>query len=103
MRADIIKKLDTLLRKGIADEPGVVYLMAGIRKLLEQQQAKQQYRYLTFHCDWTLHTKLEGSAAQEILSKFDAANPLFKSGLDLHQLPHGLRREIDNISQMKYF
>jgi hypothetical protein len=64
---------------------------------------QKQYKYLTFHCDWTLHSKLEGPAAQEILSKFDAANPHLKAGVELHELPGDLRSEIDNISQMKYF
>lgn len=77
--------------------------MSGLRKLLEQQQAKMQYTYLNFHCDWTLHSKLEGPAAQDILSVFDAANPHLKAGVELHQLPSELRNEIDNISQMKYF
>jgi hypothetical protein len=37
------------------------------------------------------------------LSKFDAANPHLKAGVELHQLLSELRTEIDNISQMKYF
>lgn len=103
MIPDILKKLEALLNKGIAAETEVVYLMSGTRKLLEQQQAKKQYKYLTFHCDWTLHSKLEGPAAQGILSVFDAANPHLKAGVELDQLPSELRNEIDNISQMKYF
>jgi hypothetical protein len=58
MTPDILKKLDALLSAGITDEMQVVYLMSGVRKLLERQQAKKQYRYLTFHCDWTLHPKI---------------------------------------------
>jgi hypothetical protein len=103
MIPNILRKLETLLNTGITAETEVVYLMSGLRKLLEQQQAKKQYKYLTFHCDWTLHSKLEGPAAQEILSKFDAANPHLKAGVELHELPGDLRSEIDNISQMKYF
>jgi hypothetical protein len=53
MIRDILKKLETLLNSGITAETEVVYLMSGLRKLLEQQQAKKQYKYLTFHCDWT--------------------------------------------------
>ena len=45
MRADILKKLETLLTKGITSEAEVVYLMSAVRKLLEQQQAKKQYGY----------------------------------------------------------
>jgi hypothetical protein len=50
-----------------------------------------------------LHSKLEGPAAQEILSKFDASNPHLKAGVELYQLPSELRTGIDNISQLKYF
>jgi hypothetical protein len=103
MIPDIVRKLEALLNKGVTAEAEVVYLMSGLRKLLEQQQAKKQYKYLTFHCDWTLHSKLEDPAAQQVLIKFDAANPHLKAGVELHQLPSELRNEIDNISQMKYF
>ncbi len=99
----ILKKLELLLNKGISSELEVVYLMSGLRKLLEQQRAKDKYRYLKFYCDWTLHSKLEGSAAQDILGKFNAANIHFKAGLHLHQLPDPVRNEINNISKMKYF
>jgi hypothetical protein len=103
MIPDILRKMETLLNTGITTEPEVVYLMPGIRKLLEQQQAKQQYKYLTFHCDWTLHSKLEGTGAQEILRKFDAANLHLKNGVDYNHLPRGLRNEIDKISKLKHF
>jgi hypothetical protein len=103
MEKDILKKLEALLSSGITSEAEAVYMMSALRKLLEKQQVKEQYKYLTFHCDWTLHSKLEGRVAQEVLSQFDAANLHLKAGVDLDQLPRGLRREIDNISQMKYF
>lgn len=103
MIPNILKKLAALLNVGITDEAKVVYLMSGVRKLLEQQQAKKQYQYLTFHCDWTLHCKLEGPAAQDVLKYFEAANSHLKTGVALNKLPSDLRREIDNISQMKHF
>jgi hypothetical protein len=99
----ILKKLETLLNNGITTEIEIVYLMSGLRKLIEQQQANKTYKHLTFHCNWTLHSKLDRSEAQEVLSKFDAANLHLKRGLKLHQLPTALRNEVDNISQMKYF
>jgi hypothetical protein len=40
MTPDILKKLTALLSAGITDEVQVVYLMSGIRKILEQQKAK---------------------------------------------------------------
>jgi hypothetical protein len=103
MTPDIISKLETELRIGITTEVQVVYLMAAIRKLLEQRQAKKQYEDLKFHCDWTLHSKLEGRAAQRILKQFDDANLHLRTGVKLEDLPPGLRREIDRISQMRSF
>src|SRR5437763_7300734 len=52
MTSDILKKLKKELVTGITTEAQVVYLLAGVRKLLELQQAKRQYEHLKFHCDW---------------------------------------------------
>jgi len=103
MTSDIITKLGRELRTGITTEAQVVYLMAAVRKLLEQQEAKKQYEYLTFHCDWTLHSKLGGSTAQRILKLFDAANIQLRTGVALRNLPPDLRREIHRISKMELF
>ncbi|MFZ0520790.1 MAG: hypothetical protein WAL95_07190 [Candidatus Acidiferrales bacterium] len=103
MEEDIIRKLEVELRSGTTTEVQVVYLMAAIRKVLEQRQAKRNYPYLNFYCDWTLHSKLEGRAAQEMLKQFDLANVHLKEGAELHDLPPELRREIDRISKMRSF
>ena len=103
MTNDIIRKLEAQLEGGITTEAQVVYLMTGLRKLLEQQQAKKQYEYLTFHCNWALHSKLEGTTAQKILGQFDLANIHLKTGIELHELPVDLQREIDGLSKMKWF
>src|ERR1051326_1180777 len=94
----IIAKLKTLLAKGITSEAEALYLIVEIRKLLEQQQAKKQYEYLTFHCDWALHAALEGTTAQKILKQFEAAALHLKTGIELYQLPHALRMEMPSIS-----
>ena len=99
----VMGKLEVQLASGITTEAQALYLMVGIRKLLEHQQAKKQYKYLTFHCDWALHSKLAGKTAQEILKLFDAANIHLKTGVELRNLPSELRIEIDRISRMKYF
>lgn len=99
----IIGKLELLLDKGIRTEADALYLMVEVRKLLEQQQAKRQYEYLTFHCDWALHATLEGTTAQRILKLFDATSFHLKKGVKLHDLPGSLRMEIDRISKMRYF
>jgi hypothetical protein len=102
-RSAIVAKLNRLLAKGIKSEADALYLMVEVRKLLEQQQAKKQYEYLTFHCDWALHAALEGTTAQNILKRFDAANIHLKTGVKLQDLPGSLRVEIDGISKMRYF
>ncbi len=102
-RLAISAKLQALLAKGISSEAEALYLMVEVRKLLEQQQAKKQYEYLTFHCDWALHATLEGATAQKILKRFDAANIHLKAGVKLDDLPGPLRIEIDHISKMRYF
>jgi hypothetical protein len=99
----IVGKLKRLAAKGITTEADALYLMVEVRKLLEQQQAKKQYEYLTFHCDWALHATLEGTTAQKILKLFDAASIHLKTGVEVHDLPGSLRMEIDRISKMRYF
>jgi hypothetical protein len=100
---DIIRKLEAEVGRGITTQAQALYLMAGIRKLLEQQQAKKQYEYLTFHCDWALHSKLGGPTAQKILKLFDAAHIHLKTGVELQDLPPDLRTEIERISKMQLF
>ncbi len=101
----ILKKLQTLLANGIKDETNAVYLMAEVRKFLEQQppQTRDEYQYLKFHCDWALHARLDGKIAQKILREFNAAATQLKTGAKLHELPAALRIEIDRISKMRYF
>src|SRR5882724_9183946 len=101
---DILHKLRRELDAGIETEPQVVYLLAGIRKLMERDGVKGKYAALNFHCDWALHSKLEGPGARRVLTKFDAAHPLLRDDhLDLHQLPPGLRAEMNRIMTMRSF
>ena len=101
---DILSKLSEQLDEGITSEVQVVYLVAGIRKLMERDGVKAEYPDLNFHCDWTLHSKLEGSAARAVLSRFDTAHLFLRDRhLDLHDLPSDLRSDIDRISKMRSF
>jgi hypothetical protein len=102
-RESIVEKLRAEIDKGIETEAQASYVMAEVRKLLEQQQAKEQYEYLTFHCDWAVHSKLQGRTTQKILRLFDAANIQLRAGGKLHGLPPEQRNEIDAISKMRYF
>jgi hypothetical protein len=101
---DILSKLTTELIDGINTEVQVVYLLAGIRKLIERDGVRDQYRDLNFHCDWALHSKLDRTDAKEILRKFDAAHGLLRDKkVKLRNLPEALRDEIDRISTMRSF
>jgi hypothetical protein len=102
-RESIVEKLRAEFNNGIATEAQASYVVSEVRKLLEQQQLKQQYEYLTFHCDWAAHSKLDGRMTQKILKLFDAANIQLRNGSKLHDLPPHERNEIDRISKMKYF
>jgi hypothetical protein len=100
---DILSKLGRELYEGIATEAQVVYVLAGVRKLMERDGVKKKYPTLNFHCDWALHSKLEGPGATRVLREFDVAHPLLREGAELHQLPHSLNAEIDRIVKMRSF
>jgi hypothetical protein len=103
MTDEIIRKLTAELNPpGINTEAKVVYLMAGLRKLIERDQLGEKFSVLKFHCDWVLHSKLEGTAAKEILAMFDKAEGLMHN-TPYEKLPASLRRKIDNISKMESF
>ena len=57
---NIIDKLRDHINAGITKEADALYLLAEVRKLLEQQGLKKDYEYLTFHCDWIVDPKLAG-------------------------------------------
>jgi hypothetical protein len=100
---DIISKLTAELYGGIKTEVQVVYLLAGIRKIIERDKIRNQYPDLNFHCDWALHSSLDRAAAKAILREFDAAHALLRGNVKLRGLPHPLRAEIDRISKMRSF
>jgi hypothetical protein len=103
MTSEIIRKLGQELEAGIATEGQVVYLLVGIRKLIEREGVGDEYSDLKFHCDWALHSSLEGTAAKAILRQFDAAHAFLRASVELADLPAHLRSEIDRISKMKSF
>jgi hypothetical protein len=100
---DILRKLARELDAGVKSEVQVVYLLAGIRKLIERDNIKEEYADLNFHCDWALHSKLDRAAAKKILKKFDAAHTLLRGKIKLRDLPPPLSAEIDRISKMRSF
>ena len=77
---EIIRKLTEELDNGITTEVQVVYVLAGVKKLIERDKVEDQYADLRFHCDWVLHSGMDRAAAKAILKQFDAAQPLFRGG-----------------------
>lgn len=74
MTPDIVMKLNVEIDSGIKTEPQVVYLLAGIRKLIEQNSQLARFEYLKFHSDWVLHFKLKGPFAQKVLKRLEPAH-----------------------------
>jgi len=103
MTEAILKKLTAELNRGIDTEVQVVYLLVGIRKLIERDALEGKYPRLKFHCDWALHSMLDRAEARSILRKFDAAHALLKGEVQLHDLPGTLKNEVHRISQMESF
>lgn len=103
MTEAILKKLTAELNRGIDTEVQVVYLLVGIRKLIERDALGRKYPSLKFHCDWALHSRLEGTGARSILREFDAAHALLKGEVQLHDLPATLKNEVLRISKMESF
>lgn len=103
MTPDIIRKLTAELDKGITTEVQVVYVLAGIRKIIERDNVGDRYPDLKFHCDWALHSSMDRAAAKAVLKQFDAAHSLLRGNVKLHELPTPLKSEIDRISKMRSF
>lgn len=97
MTPDIIRKLAGVINAGIRTEVQVVYLLVGIRKLIERKESGERYPSLKFHCDWALHPKMDRRAARLILLQFDAAYARMRGSIRLRDLPADLRGEIDRL------
>jgi len=103
MIPQILEKLTALLSRGITTEPQAVYLLAAIRKIIEQEQSSQKYKYLNFYCNWSLHSSLDRKDAKEILAIFDGVHEHYLAGKDEIGLPNDLKRELTRISRMESF
>jgi hypothetical protein len=103
MTEDIIRKLTKELNAGIKTEVQVVYLLAGIRKLIERDKRKDEFANLNFHCDWALHPQMDRKTAQSVLKHFDAAIPLFKDSKEISDFPRDLQRQIVEITKLALF
>lgn len=69
--SDLLEKLRTELVKDIDSEVQVVYILSRIRKILEINNLKSQYKYLNFYCNWALHSKIDrAEPVADILREF---------------------------------
>ena len=130
-RPVIIEKLTRELQSDITTEPQVVYILVGVRKLIElagevvippdladfkayesatkfgwspsETSPIRKYRALDFYCSWALHVNMSREGARRILMHFDEAHPLLAGGKRLHQLPDELRRQIEDITKLERF
>jgi hypothetical protein len=72
MTKDIVGKLMKHLSKPIDDEPGVVYLLAEVRKLLERDDTTHSNGALWMYCHWALHVDLTSpGATMDFLKRVD--------------------------------
>ena len=100
---DIIGKLREQIEAGVTTEVQVVYLMAGIRKLIERDEAQDHYPLLRFHCDWALHSRMDRAGARRLLKIFDEAHLNFKNKLEWSDLPKPVQHALDEIAKMRGF
>jgi hypothetical protein len=59
MAGDRVSKLREYLAKPIVDEPGVIYLLCEVRKLLETNEPDSTRFALRMFCHWALHVDLD--------------------------------------------
>ena len=59
MKNDIKEKLQSVLNKENFKETDVIYILSRIRKLLEIDGNRKDYKVLNFYCNWALHAQIE--------------------------------------------
>jgi hypothetical protein len=99
-RNSILRKLQEELAQDITTERQVVYILAEIRKAIEQSGELKNYYALDFHSSFALHTKMDRIGAQRILQRFDQAHALL---VNKQPLPPELRREIEQTIRLERF
>jgi len=96
----ILTKLKRELNRELIEESQVVYILAEIRKFIEEAGELDDYHALDFHCSLALHTTMGRAGAKRILERFEKAYPLLLKGLEL---PPDLEKEIsDTVTLVKF-
>ncbi len=104
MTKAILTKLTAELEAGITTQAQVVYVLAGIRKIIERDRCGNEYPALAFHCDWALHADVGWSRdAKAILKRFEPAYVQLHGRVDVGTLPNDIRDDIQRISAMEGF
>lgn len=95
MKATILKKISKELKNGINTEPEVLYLLAQIRKDIDEYKHKDKNRFpnLYFYCNWILHTTMSKTPAKTILNRFES---LFQNTGDLKEMSNIFRNKEKN-------
>lgn len=73
MQIAIIDKLCKELNKPIKEESQVLYILAEIRKYIEEYDSSNAYKYknLYFFCNWMLHITMDLPRSQQYLQKLE--------------------------------
>lgn len=98
-QSQIEAKLAEELKRDIANEMQVVYILSRVRKLLEISKSESQYPILNFYCNWALHsgmTRTDGKEINAMLRKF-IEEPQGKIELGFHtQFVDQLKKFLNN-------
>jgi len=70
MKESILEKISALVTKGIESEAECIYMLAQIRKYIEQQRI-DGYLNLRMCANWTLHSQLDNNAVQGFLRELN--------------------------------
>ncbi|MGH7969967.1 MAG: hypothetical protein ACREIC_14690, partial [Limisphaerales bacterium] len=71
MKDAIVEKLTKSLSTAPQTEAQVASARVEIRKYLEREGKKDNFRGLVFFCDWVVHVELSGKGAQNALGILD--------------------------------
>ena len=88
------------LSKPITDEPGVVYLMAQVRKLLEKDDSTKLNKALWMYCHWALHVDLTSpGTTMDFLKRVDC----WVTNTVAYLIPSGSWAPIDEYHLLREF
>ncbi len=99
-RNSILRKLQAELELEVTTERQVVYILAEIRKAIEQAGELENYFALDFYCSFALHTRMTRAGAKRILERFDSAHPFLVKN---EEIPREIEKEIEQTTKLEKF